>query len=238
MVTATTWYWLAAAAMAAATVGVAAAAATDSRNAGYHALLVPIPLVGAVGYGLLALGVGTVPIEGQPLPLVRYLDWFVSFPLVVLYLGLLAGSDRGTLAQPVGLVVSFVVLGLLGAVLAGPVRATSYLLAVVTYAALAYLLAVPMQVAAADRDNRVRALFERLRNLAVVLLALYPVVWVVGPFGLELLDPGTEALVVAYLDVLTKVGFVVIAVSNRAALDALRGEGLGDLLTAPTAEGP
>lgn len=236
MVATTTWYALAATAMAAATVALSGAVAIDERNRSYHALLVPVSLVGLVSYGLLALEIGSVGMSGSPLPLLRYLDWLVTAPLLVVYLGLLSGTDRTTLGTAVGLVVSFVALGLVAAVLGGPVRAVGYLLAVAAFAGLAYLLAVPMQGTANDRDDRVRALFERLRNLAVVLLALYPVVWMVGPFGVGLVNPGTEVLVVAYLDVLTKGGFVAIAISNRAALDALRGEGFGDVLTPASAD--
>lgn len=236
MVAPTTWHALAAAAMAAAAVGVATAAAVDERNRDYHLLLVIVPLVGTVSYGLLALGVGTVGMHDNPLPLLRYLDWLVTTPVLVAYLGLLAGCDWRATVRPVGLVASLFVLGLAGAVAGGAVRAVSYLLAVAVFAGLAYLLSVPMQGVANERDDRVRALFERLRNFAVVLLALYPVVWVAGPFGLGLVNPDVEVLVVAYLDVLTRGGFAAIAVSNRGALDALRGEGIGDVLAAQTAD--
>lgn len=236
MVTTTAWYALAATAMAAATAGLGLAAAVDERNRSYLALLVPVTLVGTLGYGLLALGVGTVAVGGGRLPLVRHLDWLVTIPLLVVYLGVVSGTDRSTVGTAAGLVVAFVVLGLAGAAVGGPVRAASYLLAIAAFAGVAYVVSVPMQAAANGRDDRVRALFERLRNLAVVLLALYPVVWILGPFGLGLLQGGTEALVVAYLDVLTRGGFAAIAVSNRGAMSALRGEGIGDVLAAPTAD--
>lgn len=232
MVATTTWYALAAAAMAATTVGLVAAVAVDGGNRRYHGLLVPVALVGTASYGLLTLEVGTVAVTGSQFPLVRYLDWLVTVPLLVVYLGLLAGAGSVTRWTAVGLVAAFVGLGLAGAVVGGRVRAGGYLLAVAAFAGVTYLLAAPMQRAANERDDRVRALFERLRNLVVVLLALYPVVWALGPYGVQLVDPGTEALVVAYLDVLTKGGFAAIAVSNRAALSVLRGEDAGDVVAA------
>lgn len=234
MVTTTTWYTLAAAAMGAVTVGLVAAVLFDSRNRWYHALLVPVALVGALNYGLLSVGGGPLAIGGDQFLVVRYLDWLVTVPMLVLYLGVLAGAGRVTLGTAVALATAFVALGLGGAVVGGGARPASYLLAAGAYGVLVLLLSVPMQRAANQRDDRVRALFERLRNLVVVLLALYPVVWALGPYGLQLVNPATEALVVAYLDVLTKGGFAAIAVSNRRALAARLGGESGDVLAVPT----
>jgi len=61
----------------------------------------------------------------------------------------------------------------------------------------------------------------KLRNLTVVRWSIYPVVWLLGPFGLGLLLVETEAMVVTYLDLLANVGIVVIAVNGREALAVL-----------------
>lgn len=235
MVATTTWFGLGALAMGAAAAGVAGALAIDRRGRPYHAILLAVMLVGTLDYALLSLGVGTVVVGGAPLPLLRYLDWLVTVPLLVLYLALVAGTDQSTLWTAVGLALAFVGLGLVGAVVPGAVPAgVVYLLAVAAFAGMAYLLSGPMQADANAGDDRVRALFEKLRNLAVVLLAVYPVVWILGPGGAGLLLPGTEALVVAYLDTLTRVGFAVIALANRGALASL-GDDAFDVITGPSA---
>ncbi|RLM52978.1 bacteriorhodopsin, partial [Halorubrum sp. Atlit-26R] len=68
---------------------------------------------------------------------------------------------------------------------------------------------------------RVRAVFGTLRNITVVLWTLYPVVWLLAPTGFGVLTPATEMLVFVYLDVVSKVGFVVVAVAGADALDRL-----------------
>ncbi|MFC7135550.1 bacteriorhodopsin [Halobaculum litoreum] len=60
--------------------------------------------------------------------------------------------------------------------------------------------------------------------MTVVLWALYPVVWLLGPAGVGVLLPATEVLVFVYLDVVAKAGFVVLAVNGLAAAGSV-GEG-------------
>jgi len=54
-----------------------------------------------------------------------------------------------------------------------------------------------------------------------VLWGVYPVIWIVGQSGLGLMDLETTALVVAYLDVVTKVGFGLLALSGEAIVEEL-----------------
>lgn len=55
----------------------------------------------------------------------------------------------------------------------------------------------------------------------MVLWTLYPVVWLLAPTGFGLLTPATEMLVFVYLDIVSKVGFVVVAVMGADALNRL-----------------
>ncbi|OYR58261.1 sensory rhodopsin-2, partial [Halorubrum sp. E3] len=81
---------------------------------------------------------------------------------------------------------------------------------------------------ASAEGDRVRAVFGTLRNITVVLWTLYPVVWLLAPTGLGLMTPATEMLVFVYLDIVSKVGFVVVAVAGADALDRITaGRGLG-----------
>jgi sensory rhodopsin len=55
----------------------------------------------------------------------------------------------------------------------------------------------------------------------VVVWTLYPIVWILAPTGLGLLLPDTQVLVLTYLDLVSKVGFVVVAVRGLQSVRSL-----------------
>jgi sensory rhodopsin len=65
------------------------------------------------------------------------------------------------------------------------------------------------------------ATFTTVRNLTVVVWTLYPIVWILAPTGLGLLLPDTQVLVLTYLDLVSKVGFVVVAVRGLQSVRSL-----------------
>ena len=89
---------------------------------------------------------------------------------------------------------------------------------------LVYGPLVSLPRSASAEGDRVRAVFGTLRNITVVLWTLYPVVWVLAPTGLGLLTSTTEMLVFVYLAIVSKVGFVAVAVAGADALDRLGAE--------------
>jgi len=62
--------------------------------------------------------------------------------------------------------------------------------------------------------------------VTVVLWTLYPVVWLLAPVGFGLMTPGTEMMVIVYLDVITKVGFAILALMGQDALDDITDQSL------------
>ncbi|MFC7057911.1 bacteriorhodopsin [Halovenus salina] len=53
----------------------------------------------------------------------------------------------------------------------------------------------------------------------VVLWLIYPVIWMLAPVGLGLMQINTSGLVVAYLDIVSKVGFGLIALSGQLSAE-------------------
>jgi sensory rhodopsin len=58
----------------------------------------------------------------------------------------------------------------------------------------------------------------RLRNLTAVLWSIYPLIWILGPPGLNLLIPTIDIALITYLDLVTEVGFGLIALDASATL--------------------
>ncbi|MDS0281483.1 bacteriorhodopsin [Haloarcula onubensis] len=177
-----------------------------------YLLLVAIPGIAIVAYLLLVLGVGAIDGGGHTVYVVRYVDWLLTTPINVLYLGLLAHANRETIGKLVGLQALTIVFGFAGAVASGALAYALFVLGAVSFAGVVRLLYGDVGDAAVVALSDVGAsLYRTLRNFVVVLWSVYPVVWLLGASGVGLMDVETASLVIVYLDVVTKVGFGTIA---------------------------
>lgn len=199
----------------------------DSRGI-YYATLAGVTGIAALAYLVMALGHGTVSTTGGDLPLARYVDWLLTTPLLLLCLGLLARPPRRVLTVLIAVDVIIIAAGIAAIVSVGTLSWALFGVGVIAYVALVYGLLVTLPRSVSPEADRVRAVFGTLRNITVVLWTLYPVVWILAPTGLGLLTTSTEMLVFVYLDLVSKVGFVVVAVSGADALDHLSREGRRD----------
>ena len=216
--TVTLWFWVGLAGMTAGTLLGAFRFVVDPETRDLTAVLIGTTGIAAVAYLVMALGFGDISIAGTEIEIVRYADWLLTTPIMLLYLGLLARADRRILAALVGVDV-IVILGGIGATVAdGAVGYALFGVGTVAYLVLAWLLAQTLPRRASFDNVRIKGSFTTLRNLTVVVWSLYPVVWVLSTTGVGLLLPNTEALVLTYLDIVSKVGFVAIAVRAIAVV--------------------
>jgi len=237
------WAWIGVLAMGAGTIPplwawYSRSSETGESHAVYYATLAGVTGIAAVAYLAMALGFGTLSTAAGELDLARYVDWLLTTPLLIFYLGLLARPSRRVLAGLIGVDVVIITGGIVAAATAGTVSWIAFGVAGVAYLVLVYGLLVSLSRSASAESDRVRAVFGTLRNITVVLWTLYPVVWLLAPTGLGLLTPATEMLVFVYLDIVSKVGFVVVAVAGADALDRIgdRAEFAADTVGAADAD--
>ncbi|MFC7082559.1 bacteriorhodopsin [Halorussus caseinilyticus] len=223
------WFWLGTLGMAVGTAFPLWRLAAERRYGTYFGVLAGVTGFATVAYLSMALGLGSVQVGDAELFLPRYVDWLVTTPLLVLYLGMLCRPERRVYAALVGVDVLVIGAGVVAGLVPTPYNYVAYLVGCVAYMGLLYLLLAVLPRQATLLGDRVTAVFTKLRNLTVVLWTLYPVVWILGPLGVGLLQVGTEVMVVTYLDLTSKVGFVFMAVNGADALDQLRtGAALAD----------
>ncbi|GCF12929.1 sensory rhodopsin-2 [Haloarcula mannanilytica] len=177
-----------------------------------YLLLVAIPGIAIVAYALMAMGFGSIQTEGHAVYVIRYVDWLLTTPINVLFLALLAGASRQDTVKLVVLQALTIVFGFAGAVTPSPVSYGLFAVGAALFGGVIYLLYRNVAAAAESTLSDVEmSLYRTLRNFVVVLWLVYPVVWLVGAPGLGLMDVETASLVIVYLDVVTKVGFGLIA---------------------------
>lgn len=209
----TTWFVLGTAGMALGTI-VLVWGYTQIPDAPRRSYLdlIAVTIIATVAYGLMALDVGAVTnARDATLYVPRYVDWLLTTPLHVLYIGWLAGADRSTLTKLAGLQAATILFGFVGGLIALPLNLLAFGVGSVAFAGVVYPLYGSVAQKARQQDDRRLSLYRKLRNFVVVLWMVYPVIWLLSGPGFGLMNTETSSLVITYIDVVAKVGFGLIA---------------------------
>lgn len=212
-----TWFAVGALGMAFGTVvfgGGLLRADADVRR--YYAALTAISGIATVAYVVMALGIGSVTVGDRTVFVPRYIDWLLTTPLLLAYLAMLVDPERGLFGKIIAANIVVIVAGFAAALLSGIERFGLFAVGGLAYLVLAYLLLGPLT--RRSRGQRTESLFRGLRNLTVILWSIYPIIWLLGPAGFGLLTNLTNILLVTYLDLITKVGFGMIALNAGSVL--------------------
>jgi sensory rhodopsin len=210
-------HWLGAAAFAVGTLITLAfvqsieSAAVRSR----FVYLAIIPSFAGLSYVFLALGVGTVTVNGTEFFAFRYLDWIVTTPLLVGYVGYVAGASRKAIA---GVMIgdALMIATGAGAVLAtGPGKWGLFGLSAVFHASLFVYLYVIFPRSVPDEPKQI-GMFSLLKNHIGLLWLAYPFVWLAGPAGFGYATLAGTAITFAFLDVMAKVPYVYFFYTRRS----------------------
>lgn len=160
-----------------------------------------IPAVSISSYFGLATGltVGLVehPSHGEIVTMWgRYLTWTFSTPLILIALGLLAGSNATKLFTAIIFDVAMCLTGLAAALTTSAVwmRWAWFALSSSFFLVVVYILLVEWPKDVRRQDEDVQNLFGVLKWLTVVLWFGYPLVWAVGTEGLALFGTGLSGL--------------------------------------------
>jgi sensory rhodopsin len=222
MVTITTIFTAGAIGMVLGTLAIAIGLWPERRTQPRRYLaLLGVTGIAAVAYTVMAVGLGRVTANGIVINLPRYVDWLLTTPLLLAYLVLLAGASARVLWITIGLDAVVILGGLAGAVLSKPVGYLPFLVAAAAFLGVLYYLYGPVTHAAARHAGDDEALFRKLRDVTGVLWAVYPLVWLAGPPGIGMMTVTTTAMVVVYLDIITKAVFGLIVVNYRGGLDQI-----------------
>ena len=227
----TTWFWVGTAGMLAGTLLPLRDLLRYPSHRRYDLVLAGITGFAAVAYATMGLGLTATTVGDNTVYLARYVDWLVTTPLIVGYLAMLAKPSRRTYVWLLAADVFVIAAGIAAALSVGGQRWLFFAAGGVGYVVLAYgLLRTLPQALGADPDPRVHSLFVTLRNITVVLWTLYPVVWLLSPAGIGILQVEMYTIVVVYLDFISKVAFVAFAALGADAVDRL--------VTTTTADSP
>lgn len=179
-----------------------------------------ITLWAAFAYLIMATGSGIALLEdGRLWYFMRYIDWLVTTPLILLTLiwVALGGSIRRNPRVALIIIVADVLMILTG-LLAGYAGASApgvilFIVSSVFFLVVLYFIWSPQGLnGEANRGDPEGGanLFFRLAVMLTLLWFLYPVVWIVGPEGSGAASNGVEVFFYAVLDILAKIAFGMV----------------------------
>ncbi|WP_089785540.1 bacteriorhodopsin [Natronobacterium haloterrestre] len=162
----------------------------------------------------------------------RYLTWTFSTPMILLALGLLAGTNLTKLFTAITADIAMCVTGLAAAMTTSSyaLRWFWYFISCTFFLVVLYVLLAewPRDAEAAGTDE----IFGLLRNLTVVLWLGYPIFWALGAEGLAVLDVAITSWAYSILDIGAKYIFAYlllnwIATNERVIAQQPAGIGIG-----------
>ncbi|KAI0179130.1 opsin-1 [Hypoxylon sp. FL1284] len=135
---------------------------------------------------------------------VRYVDWSITTPLLLLDLCLLAGLNGASILIALISDVIMILTGLFAAFARNEAQGWGwYAIACVAYLSIIYQVGYKGAHAMSARDYRTRAFFGSLSLFTLLLWTAYPIVWGVAD-GARRVNVDAEIIAYAVLDVLAK----------------------------------
>lgn len=182
-----------------------------------------IPVWSGAAYLAMAFDQGKLAVDGQITYYARYLDWVVTTPLLLLALALTAmyriKKDKTLIAALLGADIFMILTGLIADLSPTPVRYVWYGLGVAAFLVIVYLIWVPLKAKADSQGPEIGAIFRRVATLLSVLWVAYPVVWILGPSGIGVLNQTLDTLLFTLVPILSKVGWSIVDLSSLRALE-------------------
>lgn len=225
--TETAWLWFYVACMAA---GALLFFTWSRRPSGVpqfeYAVAMAIPIWSGLAYTSLALGQGTLLVDGREVQVARYLDWVVTTPLLLVALASTAMFYRRWDPTLFGGLIFTDVLMILSGLIADLSTDPDhkwfwYLNGCVCLAVILWIVWGPLRRVAYDQGKGLGPVYSKVAGLLTVLWFGYPTIWALGPSGLGLFGREADTALFVLLPIVSKVGFSIFDLSQIRKLGAI-----------------
>lgn len=226
------WYWAVTAIMTASTFAfVGLSLMVPRRNRVFHYITASVTMVAAIAYFTMASNLGYTPIlvefqrsnprvRGQYREIfyVRYIDWFITTPLLLLDLLLTAGLPWPTILYTLLLDEIMIVTGLVGALVASSYKWGYFVFAMIALFFIAWNVVQLGRLQATALGAQVRKTYLLCGVWTMFLWFLYPIAWGVSEGG-NVISPDSEAVFYGILDILAKPVFGALLLWGHRDID-------------------
>ncbi|KAI5208672.1 family A G protein-coupled receptor-like protein [Aureobasidium subglaciale] len=229
------WYWAVCAVMTCATFVFLGLGLTKPRQHRiFHYITAAITMVAAIAYFSMASNLGWTPIDvefqrndpevrgiNREIFYVRYIDWFITTPLLLLDLMLTAATPWPTLLFIILVDEVMIVTGLVGALVRSSYKWGYFVFGCVALFYIIYVLVWEGRRHANALGSDVGRCFTYCGSLTTLLWILYPVAWGVCEGG-NIISPDSEAVFYGILDLLAKPVFGALLIWGHRGIDPAR----------------
>ena len=163
-------------------------------------------------------GQGYSIVDGRIFYWVRYLDWLVTTPLLLMDLAALAGVSAEDTMMTVILDVLMILAGLAGGLTSGFPCFVLWVLGCIFFVPIVYDLAVTFRSKASAVGPEAGATYSKLTALTVIVWSAYPVVFFFAEYS-GILSVSMEVLAYGIMDVTAKCLFGFILLTSRKSLE-------------------
>jgi len=226
------WYWAVTAVMALATIIFMAWSFTIPRsNRIFHYITASITLVASIAYFTMAsnLGYAVIDVEfvrsnpvvagmTREIFYVRYIDWFVTTPLLLTDLMLTAGLPLPTILYTILIDEVMIVTGLVGALISSRYKWGYWVFGTAALFFVAYNIVIVGRQHTKRLSTRAQSTYLYCGALTIFLWFLYPIAWGLCEGG-NIISPDSEAVFYGILDLLAKPVFGAMLLFGHQKID-------------------
>ncbi|KAF9870577.1 bacteriorhodopsin [Colletotrichum karsti] len=228
------WYFAVCAIMAIATVAfMGMSFAKRETHRLFHYITAAITFVACISYFSMGAGLGQTPVQVEfPRPdndqvapagtreifYVRYIDWAITTPLLLLDLLLTAGLPWPSILMALLADEIMIVTGLVGALTPSSYKWGYWVFGMFAFFYVVYSLVFEGRKHAQALGGSINSTYTNCGVMTIVLWFLYPIAWGVAEGG-NLIHPDSEAVMYGILDVLAKPGFGFLLLWGHRNID-------------------
>ncbi|KAH6671916.1 hypothetical protein B0J14DRAFT_594686 [Halenospora varia] len=226
------WYWTVTAVMAMSTIAFIGVSFTvPRRNRIFHYIIAAITLVASIAYFTMAsnLGYAAIPVEFQrsnpkvagvyrEIFYVRYIDWFVTTPLLLMALLLTCALPWPTILYTILIDEVMIITGLVGALVASSYKWGYFVFAVLALIFIAWNVAWVGRKHASAIGPNVSRTYLMCGIWTIFLWSIYPIAWGLSEGG-NVIAPDSEAVFYGVLDILAKPIFGAMLLYGHRNID-------------------
>lgn len=228
------WYFTVCAVMGVSTLIFMGLAMTKPQTHRlFHYITAGITAVACIAYWSMGSDLGQVPIAVEfvrksskavsaagtrEIFYVRYIDWFVTTPLLLTDLLLTAGVPWPTIMITILADEIMVVTGLVGALTSTSYKWGYWVFGMFALFFIAYELFIDARKHANALGGSISSTFRNCGLLTLFLWFLYPIAWGLSEGG-NVIHPDSEAIFYGILDIFAKPGFGILLLLGHNKID-------------------
>lgn len=232
-VRASDWYFAVTAVMGFSTLVFMGLAMTKPQTHRlFHYITAGITAVATIAYWSMGSDLGQSPIQAEFIRAgsvvagagtreifwVRYIDWFVTTPLLLTDLLLTAGVPWPTLLITILADEIMIVTGLVGALTSSSYKWGYWTFGMAAFFFIVYELVIDARKHANALGGSVKSTYLQCGVLTIFLWFLYPIAWGLSEGG-NVIHPDSEAIFYGILDILAKPGFGLLLLLGHNKID-------------------